>query len=155
MRPLKGEIFPNWCKPIAEYSAQPWLSGAPQSILLIFKLSLLSLIPEPVVSLGFRQVVYARPWWVWAAEWQHLLLPDRSLEGPWGEVTAGEGGMSQGAAISTAVWWSCHMRTDLHSLPRRVRRALPGRSSRVQTGAQHMLYYGCNLLVFILTMREQ
>lgn len=48
-RPLKGKTFPNWCNPIAEHYAQPWLPGAPQSILLIFKLRLLSLIPEAVV----------------------------------------------------------------------------------------------------------
>lgn len=62
--------------------------------------------------------------------------------------------LAQGAAVSTAVWWSWHMGTDLHSLPRRVRRALPGRSTGVQTGAQHMLYHGCNLLVFVPTIKE-
>lgn len=47
------------------------------------------------------------------------------------------------------------MRIDLYNLPRRVRRALPGRSTGLQTGAQHMLYHGCNLLVFVPTMWEQ
>lgn len=48
-RPLKGKIFPNWCNPIAEHCAQPWLPCAPQSIFFIFKFGLLSLIPEAVV----------------------------------------------------------------------------------------------------------